>query len=117
MKLTDLNTIIPNYSKTFTTTDFEQFFNIYKIDNNYQFNFNSTLYLNINQDMLLFYTLVGDMHWPLISYQLYGTTRLAWLLMKINNVSTQNIFNIVPAATTIKYVDINIVKKIINSYI
>jgi hypothetical protein len=37
--------------------------------------------------------------------------------MKINNVSTQNIFNIVPAATTIKYVDINIVKKIINSYI
>lgn len=43
------------------------------------------------------------MHWTLISYKIYGTTRLAWLLLKLNNVQTKDIFKIINAGESIVY--------------
>ena len=34
------------------------------------------------------------MHWTLISYKIYGTTRLAWLLWKANNVQMADTFKV-----------------------
>ena len=45
------------------------------------------------------------MHWPSISYKVYGSTRLAWLLMKLNDIRDQNIFDQVKAGTRIRYLE------------
>lgn len=114
MKLSDLKREIPNYQSVYKFTDLENFFNIYEKDNNYVYNLNSTLYLNIDESALQTYILKSDMFWPLISYKLYETTHLAWLLMKINNVQAKDIFNKLPASTKIKYVDTNTIQSIIS---
>ena len=44
------------------------------------------------------------MHWPLISYVIYGTTRLAWLLMKLNGVGPEQAFMPKRAADPVKYI-------------
>lgn len=98
----------PDYLKI---TDFENFFNIFDINGNVQYNLNSTLYFNISDDILEDYTLSTNAHWPLISYQIYGTTRLAWLLLKINKIQTKDIFKIRCAAETIKYIPIQYVQQ------
>lgn len=117
MKITELKYDIPNFSKIYKITDFEYFFDIYNVNSIYRFNLNNSIYFDVNQDSFLYYTLTTDMHWPLISYKIYGTPRLAWLLMKINNVTAKNVFKKIPAATTLKYLDTDLVQKIINTYI
>lgn len=74
-------------------TDFENFFDIY-IDGRGKdlYNLNSTLYLDIPLDTLLVHKCDTYCFWPLISYKIYGTTRLAWLLMKLNAVSAEDVF-------------------------
>jgi len=44
------------------------------------------------------------MFWPLISYNLYKTTRLAWVLMKINNVQVEDMFKPILAGKTVAYI-------------
>jgi len=44
------------------------------------------------------------MFWPLISYKIYDTIHLAWLLMMVNNVTSDNVFDVVPASSVIYYV-------------
>lgn len=59
------------------------------------------------------------MHWPLISYIIYGTTRLAWLLMKLNNVDVKDMFTPKCASETVKYVNKETLPqlvKVINGY-
>lgn len=107
MKIFELEEV-PEYLKI---TDFENFFNIYNVKENAQFNLNSTLYLNIQDNLLEKYILTHNMHWPLISYKIYGTTRLVWLLLKINNIQTKDIFKIRMAAETIKYLPIQYVQQ------
>ena len=87
-------------------TDFENILSIY-IDkkNNYFFNLNSTVYINISDDQILTYVCDFELQWPLISYKIYGTTRLAWLLMKINNVNIKDVFKTVPIGTKVKYIN------------
>lgn len=88
-------------------TDFENFFDVFEDQRDsrkpYFFNLNSTVYFDgVPQEK---YKLAHDMFWTTISYELYKTTRLWWVLMKINNVKCENTFDIVPAATTIRYID------------
>ena len=74
-------------------TDLDNFFNVYKDKHgNYVFNLNNSLYFDFNEQGMQKYTVTGTMHWPLISYKLYGTTRLAWLLMKLNHITTDKVF-------------------------
>lgn len=107
MKIYELDEI-PEHLKI---TDFDNFFNIYNVDGNVQYNFNSTLYLNTTSNILKDFILTHRMHWPLISYKIYGTPRLAWLLMKLNNVQAKEIFIVREAAETIKYIPIEYVQQ------
>ena len=94
--------------------DLENMFSIYTDKrNNYVFNLNETVYLNFDKSSLLTHKLTHDMFWTTISYQIYNTTRLAWLLMKLNNVNGNNIFDIKKAGDNIYYVDEDTVTKII----
>ena len=91
MKLVDLDiSETGNYLKI---TDLENIFDIY-VDkrNNAVFNANETLYINVNKDTLPEFVCSSPMHWTILSYKIYGTTRLAWLLLKINNIDMKDVF-------------------------
>lgn len=97
-------------------TDLEQIFNV-NIDKNgnFIFNLNSTLYLQVKDSDLLCYTTKTDTYdWPLLSYKIYGSTHFAWLLMKLNNITAKNVFNLIPAGTNIKCVSQDYIKAIMN---
>lgn len=96
--------------------DLENMLSIFKDkNNNFVFNLNETLFINVSFDSLLPYKVNYPMHWSLISYKLYGTTRLAWLLLKLNNVACEDIFKKVDSNTAIVYLDNASVSHIINS--
>lgn len=74
----------------------------------WQYNLNSTFYLvNVPDAVCKWYVCPTDMHWPSIAWKVYGSTRLAWFLMKLNHVKDQNIFEQVKAATRVRYLDYN----------
>ena len=118
MKKRDIYDQIPDYWKT---TDLENLFDITE-DNKgmYKFNLNENIYFNIPDNALNLYVCqYAEMYWPLISYVIYGTTRLAWLLMKINNVKIEESFLPKHASDTVKYINKDIMAeliKVINGY-
>lgn len=116
MKLKDLKNIYPNYNQVVKITDFENFFNVY-VDNfgKYKFNLNSTVVLDVDENSIQEYILKYDSHWPLISYNIYQTTRLAWLLMKLNNIKMEESFIIRRSGERIKYLPQSALKIVINS--
>ena len=85
MKLSDLD--LDEMQSYLKVTDLENAFDVVedKRQNNI-FNLNKSLYINVDKSRLPKYTCTHDMHWPLISYKIYGTTRLAWILWKLNDV-------------------------------
>ena len=70
---------------------------------NYVFNLNQGIYVSISRDHLSYFTLTHPMHWPVISYIIYDTTRLAWLLMLVNNVKIDRAFDIIQPGESILY--------------
>lgn len=85
-------------------TDLENIFKIYKDQKGkYFFNLNTTLYLDVADDAILYYICDYDMQWPLLSYKIYETTRLAWLLMKLNKVKPVDVFKPKVAGDIVKY--------------
>lgn len=74
-------------------SDLENMFNVH-LDkfNNWAPNINETVYIDINPDNLLTYIPDHPIHWGILSYKLYGTTRLTWLLLKLNNVKPSGVF-------------------------
>jgi len=86
-------------------TDLENILHIY-VDNrqNNYYNLNNTLYLNIPLEYIQIHTCDVESTWTLISYKLYGTTRLAWLLMKINNVKAKDVFLLKHPGDSIWYI-------------
>ena len=105
MKISDLD---PNVR----ITDLENFFSIYEDKRGYySYNLNETVYFNLNN--YLTYKLKTKAFWPLISYKLYNTTRLAWFLMKINNVKADDIFKPKLPGDEIKYVSKEVIENIV----
>lgn len=97
-------------------TDLENFFNVYLDKNgNYVYNLNASIYFQIDSSQLADYVLQHDAHWTLISYKIYGTTRLAWLLMKLNHVDAVNVFDKKHASDIIKYIPKNQIEALISS--
>ena len=88
-------------------SDLEQMFNVYLSDKGvWSINLNSSFYaIDIPEQVFSIFITKSDMLWTTISYQIYGTTRLAWLLMKLNDVRDANIFNVVKTGTGIKYLE------------
>mgnify|MGYP004646966275 FL=1 len=96
--------------------DFDNFFDVY-LDGagNYFFNLNSTLYIDVDKDQLPTYTCRHRSHWPLISYKIYGTTRYAWLLMKLNDVKAKDVFSAKDPGDIVYYIDPDNLEQIIES--
>lgn len=95
-------------------TDFDNFFYVYKDKRqNYVYNLNKSLYLEINDNIVENYQITHNMYWPVVSYKIYGTTHLAWLLMKLNKVDAKNLFNILRPGDVVKYLDKEYVANII----
>ena len=115
MKVYDLTDIDRNIDTYLKITDEENFFNV-NLDarNKYVFNLNSTIYFDISStDNLLKFQLTHDMHWPLISYKIYGTTRLVWLLLKINNIKMKDVFKLRKAGEIVNYISKDMMNQII----
>ena len=113
MKLYDLElNETNNYLKI---TDLENMFDVFTDKrNNIVFDLNKTLYINVDPSRLPVYECTAEMHWTLISYKLYGTTRLAWLLWKINKVDAGNIFVAKQPGEKVKYIPQKYVETIVS---
>lgn len=100
MKASDLD-------DTVKFVDFENFFEVYENGSDkrkpYLYNLNSTVYFDgvPSQE----YRPSHDMFWTTISYEIYGTTRLWWALMKVNGVGMDRSFDPVRAGETVRYID------------
>lgn len=106
---------IRDYDSSIQISDFENFLNVHEIDNNVIFNLNMTININVSESNKLEYTLKTKAHWPLISYKIYGTTRLAWLLMKINKVKPSEVCKIKNAGDKIYYISDDNVRYILEN--
>lgn len=86
-------------------TDLESMFDIYLDERgNYVFNLNETVYFMDGIDRLPTYVSTYRQYWTTLSYNIYGTTRLAWLLMKVNDVTADNVFRPIENGESIRYV-------------
>ena len=81
---------------------------------NYVYNLNQTLYLTADNACEI-YTLNHDAFWTTLSYILYDTTHLAWMLMKLNKVDGDHIFDIVKAGSKIKYLPVDTAISLVQS--
>ena len=73
------------------------------------------MYFDIKGSGVEEYQITHNMFWPIVSYKIYGTTRLAWLLMKLNNVKNDSIFNILHAGDKVKYITQEYLNNIVNT--
>ena len=90
-----------NYLKI---TDLENWFETFEDKrNNTVFDINRTVYINVDPSKLPDFVCDSEMHWPLISYKIYGTTRLAWLLWKLNGVTAKDVFKAKQPKDEVKY--------------
>lgn len=106
---------LPNeYIEQISYVDLENSFNVYQDDDGfYKFNLNTTVVIEPNGEYKQ-YEVIQDLHWPLISYKIYGDTRETWMLMKINEVKFADVFKPVKAGTKIKYLDTTQLQQIAN---
>lgn len=114
MKLVDLED--NDINAVLKITDLENMFDIYvdkKLNN--IFNLNMSLYVNANKNTLPTFQCNYPMHWTLISYHIYSTTRLAWLLWKINDVSAEDVFKAKQPGDIIYYLPQKQVQTIISN--
>ena len=96
-------------------TDYEKALNVY-IDNNgnYKFNLNSGLYIDINEKDVQYYVVNNPIEsWQLLSYKLYGTPRLVWILYKLNNITAKNIFEPLKIGQKIKTIRREVITNIL----
>lgn len=80
---------------------------------NYVFNLNRGIYISLSRDYLSYYTPKIPMHWPIISYVIYNTTRLAWLLMLVNDVKIDDAFKMIQPGVSILYPTAEAVSQIV----
>ena len=101
------------------TTKLEDMENIMSVHEDSEFdllrpNMNETIYFDLDPSMFIAYRLDHPLHWPTISYRLYGTVRLAWLLMKINNVKTEDCFKRVRPGEVILAIGSDSIQTVVN---
>lgn len=106
--------------KVLSTSDLENWFDIY-VDRkgNKAYNVNQTVRFDVNPKSMPTYSCEGEAFWPLVSYRIYGTTRLAWMLMKINGVGPDDVFEPVRPGREVMYVpeeNVHVVIKALNGY-
>lgn len=114
MKVDELHDV--NLGNVLKITDFENFFEVY-VDRygNWSYNLNENLYFKFDREKLQKYTCKHTMFWPLISYQLYGSTRLAWLLMKLNDIDADKMFEPKQPGDVVYYISNEVVQNIVDN--
>ena len=85
--------------------DLENMFNIYLTDqDNNIFNLNETIYLYVPKSRMQTFRPDHEMPWTLISYKIYKTTRLAWLIIRLNEIKLKDVFKLVRPGDVVYYV-------------
>ena len=95
-------------------TDLENAFDIFvdkKLNN--MFNLNKSIYINVDLESLPKFQCTHTMHWTLISYKIYNTTRLAWLLWKVNKVKMEDTFKAKQPGDVVRYLPKDYVQAIV----
>ena len=96
-------------------SDLENFFDVYENTQDrrkpYLYNLNSTVYFSGTPKSV--HKLSHDMFWTTISHEIYGTTRLWWILMKVNGVGMDRAFDTVPAGSSVRYVDKDVLNRVL----
>lgn len=112
MKIQDIQT--SEFIKILKITDLENMFFIYEDEfgNNF-YNLNETLYFDVDKTSLSKYVMKTSGQWSLASYLIYGTTRLAWLLMKINDVKAVDMFKNLSPGDIVYYLPQDTIEHII----
>jgi hypothetical protein len=109
-----------NYVTTLPKLELYRYENIFKVyqtlDNNKDYFYNIIKNINVPQDVNndLFYATTLQPNTPLtiLSYQVYGTTYLWWLICIINNI--QNPFDPTIYGKTIKVLNPNYLQQVLN---
>lgn len=91
-----------NIFNTYNTTDNHQYFNILRT-----VSFPDELPLDIVSN----YTVVGSVPFSVLSYDIYNTTKLWWLICLVNNI--QNPVKLIEPGTTIKIIKPSAVDSVI----
>ena len=107
---------VKNLGFTNKVEDLENIFAVHK-DKEFDIlkpNLNETVYFDLDPGLIIPYRLDHPLHWPTISYRLFKTVRLAWFLMKLNNVKADQCFDRVPPGTVILAVSEQTAKDIIS---
>lgn len=113
MKLVDLQ--LDEVNGYLKITDLENFFDVLEDKRkNTVYDLNSTVYLNVNPKELPTFVCDCVAQWPLLSYKIYGTTRLAWLLQKLNNASASDILQSKKPGDEVKYLPTQYVDGIVS---
>ena len=97
-------TSIPQLPKL-QNTRYENIFKIYfDADNLPFYNLNKSINFPNNLDPSLFNVFIYDSvtHWPVLSYKLYETIYLWWLITEVNGI--RNPFILPEVGTTLKYI-------------
>jgi hypothetical protein len=89
---------LPNLSDL----DYENIFSVYKDGDQYFYNLLATTIFPKDLDSSLYtlYEVTGVDIWPLISYKMYGSVKLWWLICSVNQIDNPVIMP--PAGTKIK---------------
>lgn len=95
---TALNTIT-----TVTNTDVERLMSYYNVDGKVRCNLNTGLNIEADDDAYETFHLTTSMFWPQISYLIYGTSSLYWLLELINPELSSGCFDKVEAPNHVLY--------------
>ena len=105
---------VSEVDKSVRFVDFENTFDVYEDKRGmYVYNLNSNVYLNGVPTAK--FSPSHDMFWTTISYELYKTTRLWWILMKLNQVKMEDTFKPVRAGETIYYLEEPDMQSLLNS--
>lgn len=87
------------------STRYENIFKVYFNEDNLPFyNLNRSISFPNNLDPSLYSVVIYDTptHWPIVSYRLYQTIYLWWMITEVNNI--QNPFILPEPGTPIRYI-------------
>lgn len=99
MKISDISEAVGGVA----SIDMDNFFDVFTDRRgNYQYNLNQTLYFDASGASLPMYLTKCDLHPTIISYNIYGTPRLFWLICKLNGITDPSIK--VDSGTPILYI-------------
>ena len=93
---------------------YENIFKVYQQDQYYFYNISKTISFDgiFDEDIFKDKVITYFQPWPIISYEIYNTTYLWWLLLLTNNI--KNPVRPLPAGTAIRYIKPEYVRPVVD---